>query len=76
MAARILRSKLKFLPTGTKWNTVDGHHYEVTAVYRVRGKYLYHILEDGKRGAKYGNYNGSPKLITEEEVRELRGKKV
>lgn len=76
MAARITKSKVKFLPTGTKWKANDGHGYEVTAVYRIAGKRFYHILEDGKRGLKYGDYNGSPKLIPEEEVMELVKKKI
>ena len=78
-AARIKglnRPRLTCLPVGTRWRTTDGHEYEVTGVYTISGKNWYHIKEDGKRKPKWANSDGSPRLVPEEEVKELRARKI
>jgi len=79
MAARLKglnKPALNCLPVGTRWRTVDGHEYEVTGVYCVRGVHGYHIKEDGERKPQWANPNGSPRYVPEEEVKELRKKKL
>jgi hypothetical protein len=78
-AARIKglnKPKLTCLPVGTKWRTIDGHEYEVTGVYTVFGKNGYHIKEDGERKDRWKNSDGSPRYVPEDEVKELRERKI
>jgi hypothetical protein len=78
-AARIKglnKPRLTCLPVGTKWRTIDGHEYEVTGVYTVFGKNGYHIKEDGERKDRWKNSDGSPRYVPEDEVKELRERKI